>query len=107
MCQRLVASGLVYLNLPIAYSPGLQRKLGNVVFLHYKSHFSIRQSELEEITASPPSPRQLVLLLWWAVPPGFANSKAGHCSGASPQGAFPGHLLDLSALQHLTPARAP
>lgn len=31
LCQRLVASGLVYLNLPIAYSPGLQGKLGNVV----------------------------------------------------------------------------
>lgn len=31
MCRRLVASGLVYLKLPIAYSPGLQRQLGNVV----------------------------------------------------------------------------
>ena len=92
-CQRLVASGLVYLNLPIAYSPGLQGKLGNVV-----SCSTIRISERASQGWGRWQHPQLARLRCWAVPPRCA----GHCSGASSQGALPGYLLDLTVLQHLT-----
>lgn len=83
MCQRLVASGLVYLNLPIAYSPGLQGKLGNVVLFVLQFTFQY-QSQSRGWWHPPPQGTP-----WGAVLPGFAAPRPGVAQGLPLKGLSP------------------